>query len=104
MDRKSLTSEQLDKRREWDKEYQRKKRAQFKEYKAEEGRIYREKYPEKVRAHSMLNVAIRKGKIKRSPCGSCGKTDKIHAHHPDYSKPLSVIWACSVHHKELHKI
>lgn len=41
------------------------------------------------------------GKIKRKPCIICGM--KAEAHHPDYSKPLEVVWLCSFHHKEWHR-
>lgn len=52
-------------------------------------------------ARSYLGVYLRRGKIKAQPCVSCGA--KAQAHHPDYSKPLDVIWLCRKHHLELHK-
>ena len=58
------------------------------------------KYPERKKAHAKLNNAIRDGKIKKEFCFVCGK--KAHAHHPDYSQPLKVIWLCPRHHKLLH--
>jgi hypothetical protein len=67
---------------------------------------YRQNHPEKYKAHLMVKSAINKGTIKRGTmCGHCGmKTEKIQAHHPDYSKPLEVEWLCVrchglVHHK-----
>ena len=51
-------------------------------------------------AHNKLNGAIRSGSIKAKKC-FCG--EKAHAHHPDYSKPLDVIWLCPKHHKEKHR-
>ena len=41
------------------------------------------------------------GKIIKQPCSVCGKI-KSEAHHPDYSKPLEVIWFCRSHHKLHH--
>lgn len=32
-------------------------------------------------------------------CASCGRP---HGHHPDYSRPLDVVWLCDKHHKEVH--
>ena len=84
-----------------DKEYQRKRRTENPGLKAKEYRIYREKYPEKVRAQQLLNAAIVSGKIKKQPCEKCGK-GRVHAHHDDYSKPYSIRWLCPVHHKEVH--
>jgi hypothetical protein len=26
------------------------------------------------------------------------------AHHPDYSKPLDVVWLCDDHHKQAHAL
>lgn len=62
---------------------------------------YREEHPEKVICQNAINSLIRSGKLIRQPCSLCGKP-KAHAHHPDYNKPLDVIWLCQSHHKQLH--
>ena len=65
----------------------------------------REKFPEKARARSLLSNAICKGKIQRpDKCSLCG-CDKgiIEAHHPDYLKPLDVIWVCKSCHFIIHE-
>jgi hypothetical protein len=92
----------IEKKRVCDKEYQKKKRANNPGYKTEEYRQWRVKNPEKYRAHLMLNHAIRKGIMTRSPCVDCGATYRIHGHHEDYAKPLKVLWVCSVDHKKYH--
>jgi len=56
--------------------------------------------PEKIKAHRIVNSALRSGKIHRHPCFICG--NKAQAHHDDYSKPLEVIWVCPKHHAEIH--
>lgn len=53
-------------------------------------------------ARSQVSYAIKKGRLKKEPC-YCGET-KVEAHHPDYRKPLEVIWACKKHHVELDKM
>ena len=58
-------------------------------------------YPEKRRATNAINNGIRDGKIKREKCIYCSKTGE--GHHPDYSKPLEVLWLCRSHHIRLHK-
>lgn len=60
------------------------------------------KNPEKRLAHSLVNNAILRGKLKRKPCSKCGT--KAHAHHDDYSKPFEIIWLCPKHHKERHRL
>ena len=58
-------------------------------------------YPEKPKAHSTLNNAIRNGKITRpSICESCFEEGLIDGHHEDYSKHLDVEWLCKKCHKE----
>jgi hypothetical protein len=56
--------------------------------------------PEKRKAHSITNNALRSGTINRHPCCVCG--NKAQAHHEDYSKPLEIIWFCSRHHADRH--
>lgn len=61
----------------------------------------RKKYPEKDKARAMLNNAIAAGQVVRGSCQVCG-IENAEAHHPDYAKPLEVMWLCQKHHKELH--
>lgn len=63
---------------------------------------YREKYPNKYKAHNIVNNAIRDGKLFKEPCEICGTEDSVHAHHDDYLKPLNVRWLCAAHHKQWH--
>jgi len=61
---------------------------------------WREKYPNKYKAHNMVNNAIRDGKLFSEPC-KCGKESE-HAHHDDYLKPLNVRWLCAACHSKWH--
>lgn len=45
--------------------------------------------------------AVRSGKMVKQPCHVCGEL-KVEAHHPDYSRPLDVVWLCKAHHREVH--
>ena len=60
-------------------------------------RNWRKKNPEKYKAHNTVNNAIRAKRLKRGTCEVCG-SEKVHAHHDDYSKPLDVRWLCVEHH------
>ena len=64
-------------------------------------RAYELKHPERYKATTALNNAIQDKKLFRLPCEVCGNL-KVEAHHPDYSKPLSVVWLCPEHHKAIH--
>ena len=55
----------------------------------------------RIKSRSILNHAIREGKIIRKPCTICGNIAE--AHHPDYNRPLDVIWLCFRHHREIHE-
>ena len=63
---------------------------------------YREKFPFKINAQTMVNNFIRDGKLFKEPCCICGSNEKIHAHHDDYAKPLNVRWLCAAHHRQWH--
>lgn len=60
------------------------------------------KYPGKDKARKLLHKAVKSGELKRLPCQYCDEitTD---AHHPDYRRPLYVVWVCRKHHFILHE-
>ena len=60
------------------------------------------KYPERRAANVTLGNAVRDGRIKKQPCWVCGL--KAVAHHPDYDRPLDVVWLCQPHHKQTHAL
>ena len=63
---------------------------------------YRAKYPNKYRAHGMVNNAIKAKRLFKEPCEECGVENKVHAHHDDYLKPLNIRWLCAAHHHQWH--
>lgn len=63
---------------------------------------YKLKNKEKVKAHMLVKNEIKQGRLKKQPCGRCQKTEKVHAHHESYLRPLNVVWLCPMHHKERH--
>lgn len=64
-------------------------------------REYRKRFPNKYRAHTLVNNQIRAGNLVKEPCEVCGSEVSV-AHHDDYSKPLNVRWLCQEHHKQWH--
>ena len=66
--------------------------------------IEKERYPERIRARDYVRRAIKRGRLKRKACVSCGTNKDIHAHHKDYSKPLEVVWLCAKCHRITHQI
>ncbi|KKL87413.1 hypothetical protein LCGC14_1934930 [marine sediment metagenome] len=61
----------------------------------------RAKHPEKSKAHSAVQHALRTGRLTKEPC-FCGETE-VEGHHEDYNKPLDVIWLCRKCHLYKHK-
>lgn len=61
------------------------------------------KYPDRRKASHIVSNAVRDGKLTKTPCHICG-VEKVEGHHPDYSKPLNVVWLCTEHHKEVHRM
>lgn len=83
---KDRVREQRPQRKEWRRGYQR-------------GYVWRN--PEKYRAHQLVWYATSDGRLKRLPCAVCG-SERVDAHHRDYSKPLDVVWLCREHHRMVH--
>ena len=57
-------------------------------------------HPKRRSAQVALNNAVRDGRVTVMLCFCCGK--KAEAHHPDYDRPLDVVWLCAAHHKQAH--
>jgi hypothetical protein len=63
---------------------------------------WKSNYPNRRAAQVALGNAVRSGAIKKQPCFVCGQ--KAQAHHPDYDRPLDVVWLCAVHHAKVHEM
>ena len=74
------------------------KRLGYKKY----GPKYKSRFPERIKAMSMVNNALSSGRLQKQPCWICGATAQ--AHHPDYSRPMDVVWLCATHHRQAHNI
>ncbi len=55
--------------------------------------------PEKYRARTAVNNAVRDGRLVREPCKVCGTTERVQGHHSDYHRPLDVEWLCFYCHR-----
>lgn len=63
---------------------------------------WKESHPERRKANIIVGNAVRDGRLNPQPCWCCGT--KAQAHHPDYSRPLDVVWLCGQHHKQAHAL
>lgn len=68
----------------------------------EHSQAWRQEYPNRRRAQGLVQHALRSGKLKKQPCWVCGSGAV--AHHPDYDRPLDVVWLCQPHHKQAHAL
>jgi len=64
---------------------------------------YRKLNPNKYKAHTLVNNAIRSGRLFSECCEMCDKEEGCHAHHDDYAKPLNVRWLCAACHSQWHR-
>lgn len=56
-------------------------------------------------AHIALGNAVRDKRVVRWPVCAMPECDKKpQGHHPDYDRPLDVVWLCPKHHKQAHAI
>jgi hypothetical protein len=64
-------------------------------------------HPEKIKAHSAVQRAVRAGTlVKPNECERCTRSfdpHLLHGHHEDYSKRLEVEWLCAYCHNQLHE-
>jgi hypothetical protein len=65
---------------------------------------YDGQYPERRKAMTAVNNAVRDGRLKKLPCAFCSASDGLEAHHHDYSKPLDVTWLCRGCHRRFHAL
>ena len=56
----------------------------------------------KIKARAKAWDAKCRGKLIQLPCQVCGGPSKDR-HHPDYSKPLYVVWLCKKCHRDIHR-
>lgn len=59
------------------------------------------KHSWKIKARRLSRTARKQGKINKQPCFMCGDKNST-MHHPDYHKPLEVLWVCRKHHDQIH--
>jgi len=57
----------------------------------------------KRQAKNAVRQALKDGRLIKTDCEHCGSNVNIEGHHPDYSKPLYVIWLCIKCHNKEHK-
>ena len=61
------------------------------------------KSPERAKARSAVNNAVRDGRLRKMDCVFCGSSNTV-AHHHDYNKPLDVTWLCTPCHTRFHAL
>ena len=69
-------------------------------------REYRRRNRKKLAAHNAVTKALLRGHMEKVPLCATPRCDctETEAHHPDYDQPLDVVWLCSPHHKEVHRM
>lgn len=69
----------------------------------EHNRRYHKKNAKKNNARNLVNYYVSVGNIiKPKNCSKCGATGRIEGHHFDYSKPLDIVWVCTLCHNRIH--
>jgi hypothetical protein len=66
---------------------------------------WRAQHPDRYGAHTAAGNAVRDGKLTAPTlCEGCGLPQRLEKHHPDYSRPLLVVWLCKPCHAIADKI
>jgi hypothetical protein len=59
---------------------------------------------EKLRARHRVAMRVRRGQMmKPDRCALCKTVGPVQQHHPDYRRPLDVVWVCALCHTEIHR-
>lgn len=64
-------------------------------------RAWRQKHPDRQRAH---NAVARADLVSPTLCEGCGLPKALQKHHHDYSRPLLVVWLCKPCHAIADKL
>jgi hypothetical protein len=64
-------------------------------------REWRRRNKDKMAAHNKANRAPMQSPVR---CQGCAQERRLEKHHPDYSKPLLVVWLCKPCHAIADKI
>ena len=100
----SVETRDEDKHRNQNKEYMRKAYKKNPDKFRSYWRMRSEKDSKKLKARSLINSAVKHGKIKRPICcEQCGAIGTVYGHHADYNKPLDVEWLCADCHGKRHR-
>lgn len=83
-------------RQKWSKKYRRDKSKQYNKH----WKNWKKKNGKQYSSNSEWTKFKRRNDIHYLPCVVCG--NKSEAHHPDYSKPLLILYLCRSHHQEIH--
>ena len=59
--------------------------------------------PVRAAALTAAAAALRRGELVRQHCAVCGEVRAV-SHHPNYARPLHVLWFCRRHHAEKHRM
>jgi hypothetical protein len=71
------------------------------QYTIQTKRYWREHH--KPIAKSMAREAYKKGKLQKPLfCEYCGQVKSLDRHHPNYKKPLQIVWLCRKCHATEH--
>lgn len=79
--------------------YQNEYRRQHKKHFQDLRRKYHQQHSQEERARLAALLII----TTPSPCSVPGCESTGERHHPDYSKPLEIVWLCRKHHRMIHR-
>lgn len=91
-----------ERRREWTNRWRKNNAERHRANSREHAKLRRERDTERARLLSRVQEFARCHVNMPRVCAVCQTTERVQFHHPDYSKRLSVIPLCPVHHAAAH--